>query len=893
MTRPTPSNQPASGERTEQLLREAPWIRRLAFSLAGPSYDAGDLEQELWEAALANGPSQPGALKAWLRSTAHNLRAMRLRSAARRQRREQTAARPEGILPTDELLARAELHRKLLDALDRLPAAQKEAVLLRWFEGLNPKGIAAELQVPVATVHTRLQRAKERLRNELDDGYGSRAAWVPLGLLGLPPAGTAGAAASAEQPSGHGMENGSATALKTALLIHAMTTKPVLTTLTSVAALAVGALWLSGAWDATSWPDQPTQTMDSTIPDQVAAPPATLRPGSQVELSREATDAPTPEAEPALPPEGFGIVVDHQDQPLAGVEVRFAKLFWEETGTWPEEQTLVTDGRGLFPMQAEEFNWYQPRLPGYLSVQDENRQSANARNPDGPTILRMVPLLDAPLSVSVIDKVSGQPIPRFELSVRSVWQQQDGEGDPRTLQHEDPAQLDCRNGRYTGTARFVLGGSHSVVVRADGSAPGTILPEEDRRAFVATVRTQCAQKVRPVAGEPLSVQLELDLGWVERRAPHGTLGGDVFALDGETPLAGVGVALVPEGKRNSVRDVQTDRLGAYRIAALPRGEPASLRFTHPELETVEVGIPQSARDQERMPMVRMGTRGSLTITVIGRNGRPMPMAAWQVFQVEGAAKGFNRRGYTDENGQFRLPALVSGTYMAMVMEDLSSPDEDGGLARGSFRVDPGQTVEGTIRLGDQGGLVIQGRVLDADGSPLAERGVLFLSEQPGGAPAMAKVDAGGYRIEDLPAGRYTVMIVNPETRGGVAPVVLPGIEVLESGAMDLQVPSSGITGRLVGYADATELSVVALCNAPKGSIAAAMSSNPGALMQRAIQASSDGRFSIPQLAPGTWTLKAYTGLGREARSRGERPQVIATRRVTVDGDTPIGDWVIE
>jgi len=48
-------------------------------------------------------------------------------------------------------------------ALEQLPADFREVIVLREFEGLSYKEIAAVVRVPVGTVMSRLARARERL----------------------------------------------------------------------------------------------------------------------------------------------------------------------------------------------------------------------------------------------------------------------------------------------------------------------------------------------------------------------------------------------------------------------------------------------------------------------------------------------------------------------------------------------------------------------------------------------------------------------------------------------------------------------------------------------------------------------------------------------------------
>src|SRR5436190_1898691 len=77
------------------------------------------------------------------------------------------------------------LHDGFVRALARVVAAvlaleepYRECVLLRYFEELSPRAIAARQRVPLETARTRLKRALELLRARLDREYGGeRGAW--------------------------------------------------------------------------------------------------------------------------------------------------------------------------------------------------------------------------------------------------------------------------------------------------------------------------------------------------------------------------------------------------------------------------------------------------------------------------------------------------------------------------------------------------------------------------------------------------------------------------------------------------------------------------------------------------------------------------------------------
>ena len=70
----------------------------------------------------------------------------------------------EVVVADDEAAERA---REVRAALQVLPEAQREVVMLSYFEGLSQIDIAARIEVPLGTVKSRLRLAMQRLRYEL------------------------------------------------------------------------------------------------------------------------------------------------------------------------------------------------------------------------------------------------------------------------------------------------------------------------------------------------------------------------------------------------------------------------------------------------------------------------------------------------------------------------------------------------------------------------------------------------------------------------------------------------------------------------------------------------------------------------------------------------------
>lgn len=162
----------------QALLEQSGWVRSLARRLAAGA-DADDVEQATWLAVLRRPAERGRPAREWLSAIARNVARAQRRADGRRVAHELGAARDEAEPATVDLLARAELQRKLVEAVIQLDEPYRTALLLRYFENLPPRSIAKRLGVPVATVRTRIVRGIERLRERFDASHGGRReAWI-------------------------------------------------------------------------------------------------------------------------------------------------------------------------------------------------------------------------------------------------------------------------------------------------------------------------------------------------------------------------------------------------------------------------------------------------------------------------------------------------------------------------------------------------------------------------------------------------------------------------------------------------------------------------------------------------------------------------------------------
>jgi len=146
-------------------------LHRYARVLTGDAARADDLVQDALARAWAKRQLwQAGSdLRAWLFTIMHNINANQ-RALARRAARDIVSLDAEDAYRAagrgavrDNQIDRVEL-RELAQFIERLPAEQREVLLLATVEELRYGEIAAALSIPIGTVMSRLSRAREKLR---------------------------------------------------------------------------------------------------------------------------------------------------------------------------------------------------------------------------------------------------------------------------------------------------------------------------------------------------------------------------------------------------------------------------------------------------------------------------------------------------------------------------------------------------------------------------------------------------------------------------------------------------------------------------------------------------------------------------------------------------------
>jgi len=165
------------GDESAQLIACIPRLRRYARALAGNRAAAEDLVQDTMERAWTKlGSWRGGDMRAWAFSIMHNLFVDGVRRHGLRAESLDEHTEAPLIHPTHT--ERLEI-LDMESALDRLPAEQKEVLLLVALEELSYEEVAAALRIPVGTVMSRLSRAREKLRASME----GRATAAPLKVV--------------------------------------------------------------------------------------------------------------------------------------------------------------------------------------------------------------------------------------------------------------------------------------------------------------------------------------------------------------------------------------------------------------------------------------------------------------------------------------------------------------------------------------------------------------------------------------------------------------------------------------------------------------------------------------------------------------------------------------
>jgi RNA polymerase sigma-70 factor (ECF subfamily) len=158
------------------LVSEMDGLRRFALRLTGNAVDADDLMQStLLRAMEKKDYFQAGTdLFKWTSKIMFNL----FVSSYRRKKKFETRYDPESYLDKVVVPSGQEDQTELTEvreAMRTLSREHREILVMVCVKGMRYQEVAANLDLPVGTVRSRLSRARERLQIALDDNAAERA----------------------------------------------------------------------------------------------------------------------------------------------------------------------------------------------------------------------------------------------------------------------------------------------------------------------------------------------------------------------------------------------------------------------------------------------------------------------------------------------------------------------------------------------------------------------------------------------------------------------------------------------------------------------------------------------------------------------------------------------
>lgn len=850
----------------DALARELERVRALVRHVVRDGAVADDLTQEAWLTAARRGAPAGASPVAWLTGIARNLARRVARAEERRTRHERLVAPPGAAPATADVVARAELCRRVVDAVLALDEPYRTALLARYFDGLSSAEIARRTGVPAATVRSRVMRGVELLRERF---RGERSEDRPSAALLL-------LLADGPRPSALGPLAGG--------LAMKSTTKAV---------LAAAALFLVAAVVAVATRDR----------SAVTAP-----------LSSAAVPGDTPAAATAAPPAPSlvrGLVRNRDDlRPVAGCRVT---LRWDtasasvETGPSGEFRIDAAVRRAadvtvsaagfrsrppltVAPRPGETTDvgtiWLVPvRRVAVLVLDRESRpvegarvEAARARSPPWNPVIQwdFVDAADAPDGSQVVSAVTGAD---GRVALEDV-------PDLAVVEASKPGYaLVRRSTDQDGTVVLVLGAGHALegtvfdargVPVVDASVVATVvhgmstrsartdadgryrldaLPRGDYRIGVARAGAEPGALAQNTLRVPDVARFDLVL------RDAALLAGSVTDAATGAPVAGAVIRVT--GTCGAARGT-SGADGRYAIDSLHEGIVA-------EFDVVAPGYVLDLGDDASAGVVRFALRGSATTTrdvrlrrgarvegvVTGPDG-PVPGAVVTLIARHGHVW---RRAEADDEGRYAFAAVDAGD--ARIRAERAGWSEPG---RRPGDPDAGRIVvpaEGALAVdlklvpGAAGDVVIEGRVESPGGLPLEGVSVM----RPVGATV--RTDEGGrfHSVGPAPGGNTLLWFTRDDLE--TAQLAVGGAEDGLRGLLVHLGRTRHVSGTLRA-ADGSEVrdaEVEVLAFPPR--------SSPGAqqdtVLASRVLLSADGRFDavLPWSGEGTFRVRAWAAGGLE------------------------------
>jgi RNA polymerase sigma factor (sigma-70 family) len=793
----------------EPLLAEASWLRALALRLCADVHAAEDAAQDALVSALQRPPRDASRMRSFLASTLRNALAMARRGARRRTVREHDVAAAAAIAPgTDDLVARAELHRELVAAVLALPATARELVLRHYYEGEPVAALARRLRTTPDAVRAQLRRARERLRERLEAGDRGAARSFALLLAVTRP--STPAAAQALVP-----------AAALALL--------------AVAASAVAAVWFA---------------QRAPAPATVGLSPATAA-GAAVAAERPAPSAATEPAASARVDVAPARTLHGQ---LAGLhpQVPWTTTLALHAATAGEP---AREHRAAVPVDRD--GAFRVPLPSWTATHDASVR-VTADDPGylpAELVLAAATLAADDVAELVVDAATtvvgrvvdarGVAVP--DARVGAFLPRAVPKGQPRGDTLLRAATTSDADGRYR--LRVSAAGAAVVLAAAMQPAGAAARARDELQPAGADVELRWNDVT---TAPPLVLG---DAAWITGcvALADGTPLPDVElawfpALDDGLPLFDACVGNLvrwPDGGVARVTFARTDAAGRFRLAAPPaRAGRCQVRDAQGRSEPLVDLLPATAPAELAVPIARVA------VVRVVAGGRPLPGAA---VGVAGSLEHLvppERRRRTDRDGEVRLPRSRIAPAELLVQRLGDRP------LHVALRDDASAAAPQLVDLGPNAPIAVE---LHVDAPVPVRRLAASWRPEGGGLPSavvpLARDDVAAPFLLELPPQRGELSIGPLAPDDGPERLLLWTPIALDASASAPLRLSPALGGRLrVHVRDANGFHLA-------GSVELARDGRPHAIgLDGQRPTETDG------LAPGTWQLTVRP-FGRKAQRR--------------------------